>query len=94
MLDKSRWSYRRFLTLCDAYDLLSASDKKLFEQTVDASSGAEPFFAAQANAGVRREEKIAKYRLEKELKMKIEVGNLGKEIPYANCTLDPNCPFY
>lgn len=77
ILDKSRWSYRRFLTLCDAYDLLSASDKKLFEQTVDSTSGAaaDPFFAAQANAGIRREAKIAKYRQEKELKMKIEVSD-------------------
>lgn len=79
-MDKSRWSYRRFLTLCDAYDLLSAKDKKLFEQTVDASSGAEPFFATQANAGVRREEKIAKYRLEKELKSKIEVGDMWRSL--------------
>jgi len=52
----------------------------LFEQTVDASSGAEPFFAAQANAGVRREEKIAKYRLEKELKLKIEVSDMEGDL--------------
>ena len=71
ILESSRRSYRLYLTLCDAYELLSAPEKKLFEATVDPSPS--PFFASTVDAAARREAKIAKYKQEKEMKTKIEV---------------------
>lgn len=66
ILKRARILYNRFLTLCDTYDLLSTSDKSAFER--GASAVSTPFDPA-----ARRNEKIAKYKTERELKAKIEV---------------------
>lgn len=65
VLKRSRTLYNRFLSLCDTYDLLSTTDKSAFEKGAVSSSPADP--------ATRRNEKIAKYKAEKELKAKIEV---------------------
>ncbi|KAI5840701.1 TAP42-like protein [Morchella snyderi] len=64
VLKRSRTLYNRFLSLCDTYDLLSKTDKSAFEKGAVLSSPADP--------ATRRNEKIAKYKAEKELKAKIE----------------------
>lgn len=76
-LKRGRILYNRFLTLCDTYDLLSASDKSAFERGASAVS-------APLDPAARRNKKIAKYKAEKDLKAKIEVC-------YANPRLE-NCP--
>lgn len=78
-LKRARILYNRFLTLCDTYDLLSVSDKNAFERGVSAVS--MPFDPA-----ARRNEKIAKYKAEKELKVKIEV------IPNSSCNFFQHWP--
>ncbi|RPA90241.1 TAP42-like protein [Choiromyces venosus 120613-1] len=66
-LSKSR--YMKFLNLCDAYDLLSNSDRSVF-QPVDTGAPKAP--SPPIDAATRRNEKIAKFKLEKELKAKID----------------------
>jgi hypothetical protein len=56
----------------DEYDLLSPADKKLFERYLENPSA---FTLAPMNdAATRREVKVARFRLEKELKQKLEVS--------------------
>lgn len=61
----------RFLDLCDAYGLLSESDKSAAE---GASSGSMSVSSLPSDPGARRQAKIAQFKREKELKMKVEVG--------------------
>lgn len=68
VLKRARVLYNRFLTLCDNYDLLSASDKNAFERGGSAT-------LVRFDPASRRDEKIAKYKAEKELEVKIKVEN-------------------
>ncbi|KAJ6261277.1 Dihydroxyacetone kinase [Drechslerella dactyloides] len=69
-LHAARTAYRSFLSLCDAYDLLGAYEKKAYKAS--SSLSATAFDDLHANAGARREAKIARYQQEKELKAKLE----------------------
>jgi immunoglobulin-binding protein 1 len=67
----ARKHYESFLKLLDSYDILSASDVKLFEAyTEDKASFST---ANTRDAAARRDAKIARFREEKELKRKLEV---------------------
>lgn len=66
ILKRARVLYNRFLMLCDNYDLLSASDKNAFERGGSAT-------LMSFGPAARRDEKIARYRAEKELEVKIMV---------------------
>ncbi len=71
-LRRAREEYSRFLQRLDAYDILASGDKKLYEQFQEAP---DTFSTAPASDAVaRREAKIARYREEKQLKEKLEVG--------------------
>ena len=65
----ARDQYDRFLKLLDSYDILSASDAKLYEQYTDDRSN---FSVAPKDATARRNAKIARFKEEKELKKKLE----------------------
>lgn len=63
--------YERFITRLDEYELLSAGDKKLFEQYM---ANPSTFTLAPLNdAAARRDVKVRRFREEKELKQKLEV---------------------
>lgn len=71
ILKQSKSLYIRFLNLCDAYDLLSNYDRSILQPTDPGAPGAS---SAHVDAAARRNEKIAKFKLEKELKAKIDVS--------------------
>ena len=60
-----------FLTRLDQYDILSASDKKLYEQFQENSTSFT--LAASTNAEERRRVKVARFQEEKTLKTRLEV---------------------
>lgn len=63
--------YEQFITRLDEYGLLSAGDKKLFEQYM---ANPSTFTLAPTNdAAARRDVKVRRFREEKELKQKLEV---------------------
>jgi hypothetical protein len=63
--------YERFITRLDEYELLSAGDKKFFEQYM---ANPSTFTLAPLNdAAARRDIKVRRFREEKELKEKLEV---------------------
>ncbi|KAJ5881299.1 uncharacterized protein N7473_012352 [Penicillium subrubescens] len=62
--------YERFITRLDEYELLSAGDKKFFEQYM---ANPSTFTLAPLNdAAARRDIKVRRFREEKELKEKLE----------------------
>lgn len=72
LLRRALQYYESFLSHLDDYDLLSPSDKKLYERYSESPS---TFTLAPMNdAATRREVKVTRFREEKELKQKLEVG--------------------
>lgn len=71
---KAQEFYERFLKLLDSYDMLSRSDSRLFETYLENKT--EFSTASTKDAAARRETKVARFREEKELKKKLEVGRL------------------
>ncbi|KAL7269243.1 Type 2A phosphatase-associated protein 42 [Rhizina undulata] len=69
VLERSRSDYKRFLILCEAYELLSASDKATLEHLLDPSSSP---VTLPSDPAMRRNAIIARYKQEKELKAKVE----------------------
>lgn len=67
---KAQEFYERFLKLLDRYDILSRSDAKLFETYLENRTGFS--LASTIDANARRDQKIARFREEKELKQKLE----------------------
>jgi hypothetical protein len=75
VLQKALEQYEKFLTRLDEYELLSKEDRKLFE-TYMANPSA--FTLAPVNdAATRRDTKVRRFREEKELKQKLEVGHFN-----------------
>ena len=72
ILVRARQEYDRYLDLLDAYGVLSASDKKLYEEF----QGKPDSFstASTVDPAARRHAKITRFKYEKELKQKLEVG--------------------
>jgi immunoglobulin-binding protein 1 len=71
ILKLSKSLYVKFLNLCDAYDLLSNYDRSILQP---ADPGAFKVSSTPIDAAARRNQKIAKFKLEKELKAKIDVS--------------------
>ncbi|PWW79996.1 TAP42-like protein [Tuber magnatum] len=69
ILKLSKSLYVGFLNLCDAYDLLSNHDRSVLQPADPGELKAPP---APIDAAARRSEKIAKFKLERELKAKID----------------------
>ena len=63
-----------FLTRLDQYDILSASDKKVYEQFQESPNSFT--LAASNNAEERRRVKVARFQEEKVLKTRLEVNTL------------------
>jgi len=70
-LQKAREAYERHLTLLDHYEILSTTDKKLYNDYTEAPTTFSTILTKDPNA--RRDAKIANFKQEKELKKKLEV---------------------
>ncbi|KAK4112316.1 TAP42-like protein [Canariomyces notabilis] len=69
VLKSARNAYERYLHLVDSYGLLSAAHRKLLEQYNDSPIS---FSTVPANPAARRDAKIANFKLEKELRSRLE----------------------
>lgn len=64
-------TYERYILLLDTYSLVSESDTKLLESYLE---GREEFsLISNTDFAARRDTKIARFKQEKELKLKLEV---------------------
>ena len=70
---QARARYELFLKLLDSYDMLTKSDAKLFESYNEDKQNFSTVSTTDATA--RRDVKIARFREEKALKQKLEVGS-------------------
>lgn len=71
----SRNKYGAYLDRLEAYEILSASDQKLFEEYLDNPDGFST--ASSKDLAARRSVKIERFKQEKELRQKLEVGASG-----------------
>lgn len=71
MLRQAQEAYERFLTLLDTYLMLSTSNRKLYERCMENRD--EFSLIASSDPGARRDTKIARFKQENELKLKLEV---------------------
>lgn len=72
VLRRAQEAFERYLSLLDTYRMLSKNDRKLYERYVE---GRDDFSLTTSNdPSARRDAKIARYRQENELKLKLEVG--------------------
>lgn len=73
VLQKAREGFERYLSLLDHYEILSLfpGNKKLYETYLEAPTTFSTISTTDPNA--RRGAKIANFKLEKELKKKLEV---------------------
>ena len=71
VLSKAQQTYERYLNLLDMYAMLTASDRKLYEKYLD--NRGEFSLISSDDPAARRDTKIARYRQENELKLKLEV---------------------
>ena len=71
VLRRAQKAYERYLHLLDSYRILSKEDQKLNERFLD---NRDEFALIPGNdAAARRDTKVARFKQEKELKMKLEV---------------------
>lgn len=80
---RARDHYERFVKLLDSYDVLGKSDAKLWESYQEDKSNFST--ASTRDAAARRDAKIQRFREEKELKQKLEVGFL---LPFPSNALN------
>lgn len=78
---KARAEAVEFLKTLDNYDALSRDDARLFERYREAPDTFST--ASTTDAAARRQAKIARFKEEKTLKQKLEVG--GTEGLYESC---------
>ena len=71
VLQRAREFYDRYLSLLDHYEILSVADKKLYHTYTESPTAFSTFSTTDPNA--RRGAKIANFKLEKDLKKKLEV---------------------
>lgn len=71
VLKRAQQSYQNFLSLLDAYNILSKSNQKLHEQYLNNRN--EFSLLSGRDAASRRDTKIARYKQEKQLKAKLEL---------------------
>jgi hypothetical protein len=72
VLQQARDAYERYLSLLDHYEILSTADKKLYRQYTESPTTFSTISTTDPNA--RRGAKIANFKLEKDLKKKLDVG--------------------
>lgn len=71
VLRKAQEAYERYLSLLDTYDILSKNDRKLYERYIE---NRDEFSLISSNdPGARRDTKIARFKQENELKLKLQV---------------------
>ncbi|KAI4243411.1 MAG: hypothetical protein LQ352_007041 [Teloschistes flavicans] len=70
VLQRSRVAFERYLKLLDSYEMLSKSDSKLYQRYL--SSPDDFSLLSQSDPTARRNTKIARYKQEQELKLKLE----------------------
>ena len=71
VLRKSQEAYERYLNLLDTYAMLNANERKLYERYVE---NRDDFSLISSNdPGARRDTKIARFKQENELILKLEV---------------------
>jgi immunoglobulin-binding protein 1 len=70
-IQSARDAYEKYLGLLDHYDILSSADKKLYNDYTESPNKFSTISTTDPNA--RRATKIANFKLEKELKKKLEV---------------------
>ena len=81
MLRRAQEVYERFLSLLDTYLILSASDLKLYERY---KVNRDDFsLISSGDPGARRDTKIARFKQDNELKLKLEVCQLDRRPKYA-----------
>jgi len=71
ILDEARTFYERFLGSLDSYDILSKDDTALWEQYRESRDTFSIVMAS--DAAVRRDKKITRFKVERDLKRKLEV---------------------
>ncbi|KAH0545532.1 hypothetical protein FGG08_000363 [Glutinoglossum americanum] len=76
VLQQAQRAYERYLQLLETYDILSNSDRILFERFLE---NRESFSTASTtDAAARRETKIARFREEKAMKRKLQPKHLAQ----------------
>ena len=72
VLRRAQEAYERYLSLLDTYRMLSTQNKRLYERYTDSR---DDFSLMSSNdASTRRDAKIARFKHEQELKLKLEVS--------------------
>ena len=74
VLRRAQKAYERYLSLLDNYNMLNAKDRRLYERYLDDRDDFS--LISTTDAAARRDTKIARYKQENELKLKLEVGPL------------------
>jgi len=82
VLRSGREAYERYLSLIDHYEILSSAHKKLYKDYIESPTTFSTISTTDPNA--RRGAKIANFRLEKDLKKKLEVEKNTQEL--CGCT--------
>lgn len=70
VLQSAREAFERYLSLLDHYEILSTADKKLYQTYIESPATFSTISTIDPNA--RRGAKIANFKLEKDLKKKLE----------------------
>lgn len=71
VLQRAQESYERYLHLLDTYIMLSQKDRELYERFMENRN--EFSLMSTKDAAARRDTKIARFKQENELKIKLEV---------------------
>ena len=72
VLRRAQEAFERYLSLLDTHRMLSRNDRKLYERYIN---GRDDFsLMTSDDPSARRDAKIARYKQENELKLKLEVG--------------------
>jgi len=71
-LQRGREAFEKYLSLLDHYEILSSADKKLYQTYTESPTAFSTISTTDPNA--RRGAKIANFKLEKELKRKLDVS--------------------
>jgi immunoglobulin-binding protein 1 len=71
VLQQAREAYERYLSLLETYEVLPDGDRKLFERFLENRDSFST--ASTTDAAARRKTKIARFKEEKAMKMKLEV---------------------
>ena len=72
VLRRAQEAFERYLSLLDTYAMLSMHDRKLYERYVESRD--EFSLISSNDPGARRDTKIARFKQENELKLKLEVA--------------------